>query len=421
MTWISFNPPSAATNWRPRLGAGLFVLLFHGAGAGLAQNGDCTTATEINLDLKQRVYETNQAPAGPGQVMEIQAPRFDVYAFEKEHHTAWYRFSAPANCLMGLTISPCDTLKDYDFIIYPDSSPNTCELIRQRQLQPLRSVISRNDRNDNSRTGLRYGATQAHIHEGPGDSWAPLLPVKRDHYYLLVLDNVYGGGCGHHIEFHYYYRPRLFGTITDKFSGKPLRADIVLYDEQMAAIDTFSSHAQSGRYRAQRPLEYGHNYRLICQAKGYFSQSFSADYQSLRQLDDKPLNAALTPIREGAVIELEKMHFVGDKDEFLPEAYPALEALLQTMQTYAELEIHIEGHVNGAHLLRGAPDKYPGFAQWLSEARAIAVKNYLIRHGIAAERMSTEGFGYSRMIFPNTYDEDQMSRNRRVEVRVGKR
>ncbi len=53
----------------------------------------------------------------------------------------------------------------------------------------------------------------------------------------------------------------------------------------------------------------------------------------------------------------------------------------------------------------------------LSEARANAVRDYLIQHGISPDRLIAKGYGESRPIAPNTTREGR-AKNRRVEFTV---
>jgi outer membrane protein OmpA-like peptidoglycan-associated protein len=58
------------------------------------------------------------------------------------------------------------------------------------------------------------------------------------------------------------------------------------------------------------------------------------------------------------------------------------------------------------------------FNQWLSDERAKMVYNYLISKGIKAKRLSTIGFGATKMVNPDAYTESDMAENRRVEINV---
>ncbi|MBD2768943.1 OmpA family protein [Hymenobacter sp. BT664] len=89
--------------------------------------------------------------------------------------------------------------------------------------------------------------------------------------------------------------------------------------------------------------------------------------------------------------------------ELLPEASSALDQLAAQLRARPTLRLRVSGHTDRV----GEPDKN----QLLSEQRAAAVKDYLVKAGIAAERISTRGFGDTRPLYPSPD-----ARNRRVEV-----
>ncbi|MCC3152528.1 OmpA family protein [Hymenobacter sp. BT770] len=89
--------------------------------------------------------------------------------------------------------------------------------------------------------------------------------------------------------------------------------------------------------------------------------------------------------------------------ELLPEGRPALDQLAAELKARPTLRIRVVGHTDRV----GEHEKN----QLLSEQRAAAVKDYLVQAGVAADRISTIGYGDTRPLFtsPNV-------RNRRVEV-----
>ncbi|TGD80459.1 OmpA family protein [Hymenobacter wooponensis] len=89
--------------------------------------------------------------------------------------------------------------------------------------------------------------------------------------------------------------------------------------------------------------------------------------------------------------------------ELLPEGLPALDQLASELKARPLLKLRVAGHTDKI----GEPDKN----QTLSEQRAEAVKAYLVKAGIAAERISTVGFGDTRPLYASPD-----ARNRRVEV-----
>ena len=102
-----------------------------------------------------------------------------------------------------------------------------------------------------------------------------------------------------------------------------------------------------------------------------------------------------------------------DKATIRAEAQPALDQLAQLIVASADGTIAIEGHTDA----RGDDD----YNQRLSEARAEAVKAYLVEKGVEAGRLNTIGLGELRPAAPNVNsdgsdDEAGRQRNRRVEV-----
>ncbi|SDM23213.1 type IX secretion system membrane protein, PorP/SprF family [Catalinimonas alkaloidigena] len=104
----------------------------------------------------------------------------------------------------------------------------------------------------------------------------------------------------------------------------------------------------------------------------------------------------------------ESVLFGFNQTEVVDEQAPALEAVAQLMHDNPSLRLTLVGHTDNL----GASE----VNQQISEARAASVKQYLVRRGVAAERMTVEGEGERSPKFPNT-DSALRSRNRRVEFR----
>ena len=68
------------------------------------------------------------------------------------------------------------------------------------------------------------------------------------------------------------------------------------------------------------------------------------------------------------------------------------EALLKTMQKHKKLKSQIEGHDNGCcDILIGETSEET--THKISEKRADAIARFLIKNGIASDRLGTVGFG----------------------------
>ncbi|MBI5501538.1 MAG: OmpA family protein [Deltaproteobacteria bacterium] len=103
---------------------------------------------------------------------------------------------------------------------------------------------------------------------------------------------------------------------------------------------------------------------------------------------------------------LKPILFRSNSDEILAESYPVLADVASIMEAHPEIRIRVEGHTDD----RGSDEHNLE----LSRDRAAAVVRFLVeRHGIGAERLSSEGFGEAQPIGPNATPEGR-ARNRRV-------
>ena len=108
-------------------------------------------------------------------------------------------------------------------------------------------------------------------------------------------------------------------------------------------------------------------------------------------------------------ITLNNVFFVRGKPTLLAGSFPELNRLAQTLAANPGLRIRLDGHTDNT-----GDAKDPAPNQALSEQRVAAVKAYLARRGVAADRLQTQGFGGSRPVAPND-SEAHKAQNRRVE------
>lgn len=86
-----------------------------------------------------------------------------------------------------------------------------------------------------------------------------------------------------------------------------------------------------------------------------------------------------------------------------------LDRLVEIAMRCPATAVEIAGHTDA--------DGDAAFNQSLSEKRAIAIQDYLVRAGLSAERFSTVGYGSSQPIAANDTDEGRTA-NRRIEFQV---
>ena len=107
-----------------------------------------------------------------------------------------------------------------------------------------------------------------------------------------------------------------------------------------------------------------------------------------------------------------------DKASIRRDAEEALAKVLVILRAHSKAAIEIEGHTDG----KGRP----AYNQKLSEGRALSVKAWLVKNGIAARQIRTKGYGMTKPVAPNTRpdgrdDPGGRQKNRRVEIVVHKK
>jgi outer membrane protein OmpA-like peptidoglycan-associated protein len=113
------------------------------------------------------------------------------------------------------------------------------------------------------------------------------------------------------------------------------------------------------------------------------------------------------PMKEKIV--LRAVHFDFDKANIRPDARPILDEAARILKERGDVHVIVAGHTDS----KGSD----AYNMKLSNRRAEAVKRYLTDHGIAASRITSEGFGEREPVASNDTAEGR-AQNRRVELHV---
>jgi outer membrane protein OmpA-like peptidoglycan-associated protein len=377
---------------------------------------------EINSDvegavqLRYKSLRCLQSPDGYGQHQELRARASDSTSLEQEHHSIWYRFVAQENCELSFLIKPDNPHDDYDFMLFT---------VQQSGKDSLKTLRVNKARTDSIRgfTGLNSRGKRNYVGEGPGNAFSSPVNTMAGQVFYLLVDNVYENGSGHTLLLNYQncqsnsmqnhvvkrsYHLSL--TIMDKETKQPLEADVLLIKRQYPlAPDTI---LQKKAFHLFSPLDSGFYYKVFVQSQGYLSQTDEFKvypFDTLREME-----VMMQAVTVGKKIKLDKIFFPGGSSVFLRKSIPSLKKLAQVMQDNPTLVIEIQGHV---HLPKPRPRRYKdSYYMDLSEARAKAVYDYLIKRGISKKRLSYKGMSHYQMVFPNAQTSWQQQQNRRVEI-----
>lgn len=198
------------------------------------------------------------------------------------------------------------------------------------------------------------------------------------------------------------------GKVTDRTTGKPVEADVELYDVTSGELATAAySDPKSGEFLVCLPM--GRTYALNAGAEGYLFYSQNYEVPEGATKEPYSLDVPLSPLTAGSVIALRNIFFNTASFDLLPASNAELEKLGQLLKTNPTLRIELGGHT----------DNVGGDAanMTLSDQRAKAVRDHLIGQGIDGGRITAKGYGKTKPVATNDTEEGR-ALNRRTEVTV---
>lgn len=125
--------------------------------------------------------------------------------------------------------------------------------------------------------------------------------------------------------------------------------------------------------------------------------------------DGCPKKYTLVEVKKERIDIKQQVHFANAKYRVLPDSFALLDQVVQVLNDLPRLRISIEGHTDSVGLEAGNLK--------LSQARAEAVRNYLVAKGISPDRLDAVGYGPTRPIASNKTERGR-AQNRRTEFRI---
>jgi outer membrane protein OmpA-like peptidoglycan-associated protein len=212
----------------------------------------------------------------------------------------------------------------------------------------------------------------------------------------------------------------LTGIVVDEDSQEPIaNAKVVLYDSSENKLKELASDAQ-GKYnfgtvdcdtklkiRAEKPT-YNTNEISVTIPK----ESGTTDSKVAIELTEKPLKVG-DPLNKALNIEI--IYFDLDKSNIRPDAAVELAKVLEVMKEYPTMKIDVRSHTDCRQTA--------AYNLALSDRRAKSTIAWLIKNGIAADRLTGRGYGESQLVNDcgceptneSNCTEEQHQKNRRSE------
>lgn len=197
------------------------------------------------------------------------------------------------------------------------------------------------------------------------------------------------------------------GKIIDKKTGKPVaaikaaRINVEGLPTVIAAIDTVQS-----TYELKLP--FGKIYSISAAAPNYYPLYENVDVQ--QKINDKiHKDLVIVPIEVGQSIRLNNIFFDPAKAVLKKESFVELDRVSEFFVDNPEIKVEIAGHTDN---VGSAATNLK-----LSQSRAQAVADYIIKKGIPKERVVAKGYGLAKPVATNT-TKDGKAKNRRVEFTI---
>lgn len=196
---------------------------------------------------------------------------------------------------------------------------------------------------------------------------------------------------------------RLQGLVTDSLSGKPVSAELSF--TPFGSATPIKVEASTEGYTQQLPPG---KCLLTVRKAGYRDTQLVIDIPANANQYKQP-NINLSPIRKGERVTLKNIYFERQSTTLTIESYPELDKVAAFLMERNTVQIRIEGHTAGG----GQEPQNVA----LSLQRAVSVREYLLKKGIAPNRIEVQGLGSSR---PTCSEDTEScrSRNRRIEFVV---
>ena len=201
----------------------------------------------------------------------------------------------------------------------------------------------------------------------------------------------------------------LKGKVIDERNAAPLSAVISLVDNVTNKVLTkLNSNPTTGEFELVIP--HGGNYGVATEKAGYLFNSINFNLPQFAEYQEIDTHIIMVKAEIGSKVVLRNVFFDIGKSDLKLESIAEVENIRELLVRDAHLRVQINGHTDNSG--NAASNKA------LSLKRASSVVDYLVKHGIAASRLSAKGYGSDRPIVSNDDEEGGRAINRRTEIEI---
>ena len=199
----------------------------------------------------------------------------------------------------------------------------------------------------------------------------------------------------------------VFGKVMDGETNTPLKATVSLINlDSNNSVEKVRSDSITGDYLIV--ITQGAQYGLFAESEGYLYKSENFNLTEKLLIPVK-INLKLEKIKPGARVVLKNIFFEFDSYNLTSTSKAELNRVLHLLNTNKTLRVEISGYTDNV-----GTEKYN---LELSEKRAEAVYNYLVKNGVDKTKLGFRGYGASNFLNSNNTEEER-AKNRRIEFKV---
>lgn len=387
-----------------------------------ANSADCLFAIPLELD---KPYGPTTAPDGAGRIQEVVSDKDHPNLFEREHNSVWYKISIPYNGMLEISIVQQSQWDDYDFLVYKNTGSYFSNHVMLNKVMPVAVNIAGVDSaamydavmNGNKKKKDAKAETKTETKKSEGEMdfssfeaaagekptigmfvdaedvmltkkdvgrYIKSIPVHAGEEYYIVLDNVTNSGRGH--------------TITCSVHVNAYEPLVLFYDKKSRRyVDVNLMILERGGNGGERPLvkdeHYrggrvkfvpGYSYLLYAKRDGYFSVYKEFNARDLMESGDTIMLYHLERTDRGSSFQIKDLYFEAEGSELIGNYDSVLSEYVMMFRNHPEVNFLVKGYVLSYGVNAEAD-------MLLSLDRAKSVKEYFIKNGIDAKRISTAG------------------------------
>ena len=380
-------------------------------------SSDCLFAIPLQID---KPFGPTTAPDGSGRIMEVVADKAHPNLFEREHNSVWYKVSIPYNGELVIDIMQADVWDDYDFLVYKNTGVYFSNQVMLNKVMPVAVNLSCVDsaalsaaarkaaeqkpkpaggkKQDEKAAeepifeaqpallptiGMNPEAKDKMLTKKQTGGFIKSIPVRMGEEYYIVLDNCADNGKGHTINVSVHvnaYEPLVL--FYDKKGKRYVDVDLMILEKGGQGGErpiVRNEHYKGGRVK----FVPGFSYTLYAKREGYFSVFREFNARDLMMRDTLMLYQ-MERTERGSSFQIKDIYFE-DGEATLIAGYDSV------LMDYVAM---FRNHPDVTFLVKGFVQSYGVDAEadmLLSLERAKTVKEYFIKNGVDADRITTAG------------------------------